>query len=64
MAKLCGAKTCYNQYICGSKDASVATIYITCFGPTELCHFLCFVFVFYTKFHNVFKNKYDKFALN
>ncbi|RNA35579.1 hypothetical protein BpHYR1_024022 [Brachionus plicatilis] len=39
----------------GTKDVSAATIYRTCFGPSELqklWHFLYFVFDFCTKIHN------------
>ncbi|RNA43809.1 hypothetical protein BpHYR1_020659 [Brachionus plicatilis] len=43
-----------SQYIGGTKDLSVATIYRTCFGPSELklWYFLYFVFDFCTKIHN------------
>ncbi|RMZ95266.1 hypothetical protein BpHYR1_003617 [Brachionus plicatilis] len=39
----------------GTKNVSVATIYRTCFSRSRLkfWRFLCFVFVFCTKIHNV-----------
>ncbi|RNA44965.1 hypothetical protein BpHYR1_052254 [Brachionus plicatilis] len=43
-----------DQYICGTKDVSVATIYRTCFGPSAWA-FLYFVFVFCTRINNAIK---------
>ncbi|RNA06674.1 hypothetical protein BpHYR1_038444 [Brachionus plicatilis] len=48
-----------NQYIGGTKDVSVATIYRTCFGPSELklWHFLYFSDLDLTNFLHCLKKR-------
>ncbi|RNA32059.1 hypothetical protein BpHYR1_038459 [Brachionus plicatilis] len=43
-----------SNFLLNAEDVPVATVYITCFSPSELklWYFLLFVFVFCTKIHN------------